>query len=47
MGDRSPKSVQKNAAQKQSKNDVASNKKQALITSQQATKAKAAASKKK
>lgn len=47
MGDRSPKSVQKNASQKQSKNNAASGKKQALITSQQATKAKAAASKKK
>lgn len=47
MGDRSPKSVQKSASQKQSKNSVASNKKQALITSQQATKAKAAANKKK
>lgn len=47
MGDRSPKSVQKNASQKQAKSNVANNKKQALITSQQATKAKAAASKKK
>lgn len=47
MGDRSPKSVQKSASQKQAKNNVASNKKQALITAQQATKAKAAASKKK
>lgn len=47
MGDRSPKSVQKQASQKQSKNDGVSQKKQALITSQQATKAKAAASKRK
>ncbi len=47
MGDRSPKSVQKQASQKQSKTNVVSQKKQALITSQQATKAKAAASKKK
>lgn len=47
MGDRSPKSVQKSAAQKQSKANVASHKKAALITSQQATKAKVAASKKK
>lgn len=47
MGDRSPKSTQKNAAQKQSKNDSANQKKNALITSQQATKAKAAANKKK
>jgi hypothetical protein len=47
MGDRSPKSNQKNASQKQAKNDVSNNKKQALVTSQQATKAKAAALKKK
>jgi len=47
MGDRSPKSVQKQAAQKQSKNSDLNQKKQALITSQQATKAKAAANKKK
>ena len=47
MGDRSPKSVQKQASQKQSKNSALSNQKQALITSQQATKAKAAANKKK
>lgn len=47
MGDRSPKSVQKQAAQKQSKNDSVSQKKQAFVTAQQATKAKAAASKKK
>jgi hypothetical protein len=47
MGDRSPKSVQKQAAQKQSKTSVSNQKKQALITSQQATKAKATAAKKK
>lgn len=47
MGDRSPKSVQKSASQKQSKANVASGKKQQLITAQQATKAKAAANKKK
>lgn len=47
MGDRSPKSVQKSASQKQSKNDAVNKTKQALITSQQATKAKAAAAKKK
>ena len=42
MGDRSPKSVQKQASQKQSKSNDANSKKQQLITSQQATKAKAA-----
>lgn len=47
MGDRSPKSVQKSASQKQSKNDSANQKKNALIQSQQAAKAKAAALKKK
>ena len=47
MGDRSPKSVQKQASQKQSKNDASSQKKQVAISSQQATKAKAAANKKK
>ena len=47
MGDRSPKSVQKQASQKQSKNDGIHQKKNALITAQQATKAKAAANKKK
>jgi hypothetical protein len=47
MGDRSPKSVQKQASQKQSKNNDASNKKQQLINAQQATKAKLAANKKK
>jgi hypothetical protein len=45
MGDRSPKSVQKQAAQKQSKTDASSAKKQAFVTSQQATKLKAAAMK--
>lgn len=39
MGDRSPKSVQKQASQKQSKNDAVSKKKQAQITAKQATKA--------
>jgi hypothetical protein len=47
MGDRSPKSVQKKASQKQAKNDGVNQKKQALITAQQATKAKIAANKKK
>jgi hypothetical protein len=47
MGDRSPKSVQKKADQKQSKNDGVNQKKQALINAQQATKAKIAANKKK
>ncbi len=47
MGDKSPKSVQKTAGQKQSKNNATAGKKAALITSQQATKAKAAANKKK
>ncbi len=47
MGDRSPKSVQKQASQKQAKHDGISKQKSALITAQQATKAKAAANKKK
>ena len=47
MGDRSPKSVQKQASQKQSRANEESQKKQALITSQQATKTKLAANKKK
>jgi len=42
MGDRSPKSVQKQASQKQSRTDDANQKKNAFITSQQATKAAAA-----
>ena len=46
MGDRSPKSTQKHASQKQSKNDNVNRQKNALITAQQATKAKAAANKK-
>jgi hypothetical protein len=45
MGDRSPKSVQKQASQKQSKADDANKRKQQLITSQQATKASLAAKK--
>ncbi len=47
MGDKSPKSTQKQASQKQAKTNVSNNKKQALITSQQATKSKLAANKKK
>jgi hypothetical protein len=47
MGDRSPKSNQKQASQKQSKADGVSQKKQSLINAQQATKAKIAATKKK
>jgi hypothetical protein len=47
MGDRSPKSVQKQASQKQSRADDSQKKKQALVSLQQATKAKAAANKKK
>lgn len=47
MGDRSPKSVQKKASQKQTKDDGANQKKQALINAQQAAKAKIAANKKK
>jgi hypothetical protein len=47
MGDRSPKSNQKQASQKQSRTNDASSKKQQLITAQQATKAKLAANKKK
>jgi hypothetical protein len=47
MGDKSPKSVQKKATQKQKTTDAASDKKRSLITAQQATKAKAAANKKK
>jgi hypothetical protein len=45
MGDRSPKSNQKNASQKQAKNDAVTNRKNAVITAQQATKAKLAATK--
>lgn len=47
MGDRSPKSVQKKASQKQMTVNAANSKKQQLINSQQATKAKLAANKKK
>lgn len=47
MGDRSPKSTQKQATQKQSKADGVNRQKNALITAQQATKAKAAAAKRK
>ena len=47
MGDRSPKSVQKQASQKQTKSNEANSKKQQLIASQQATKAKLAANQKK
>lgn len=47
MGDRSPKSVQKKASQKQTTVNAANSKKQQLINSQQATKAKLAANKKK
>ena len=47
MGDRSPKSAQKQASQKQSKTDGVNQKKNALITAQQATKSKAAANKRK
>lgn len=46
MGDRSPKSVQKQASQKQLKSNDANQKKQAFIMSQQAVKARAAAGKK-
>ncbi|MBE35924.1 MAG: hypothetical protein CMI16_10315 [Opitutaceae bacterium] len=47
MGDRSPKSNQKQASQKQSKNDTSNKQKQAQLLSQQAAKAKLAANKKK
>ena len=47
MGDRSPKSTQKHASQKRSKTDGINRQKNALIMSQQATKAKAAAAKRK
>lgn len=46
MGDRSPKSVQKLASQKQSKANEASRQKQALISAQQAAKARLAANQK-
>ena len=47
MGDRNPKSLQKQAAQKQSRNNDANQKKQAAIATQQATKTKMVAAKKK
>jgi hypothetical protein len=47
MGDRSPKSVQKQASQKQSRANDANSRKQQLITAQQATKTKLAAARKK
>jgi hypothetical protein len=47
MGDRNPKALQKQAAQKQSKTNDVNRARQATITSQQATKAKAAAAGKK
>lgn len=47
MGDKSPKSTQKKATQKQTIADGANKKKQDLVNAQQATKAKAAANKKK
>ena len=47
MGDRSPKSVQKQESQKQSNTNDANNKKQQAITAQQATKTKLAAGKRK
>jgi hypothetical protein len=47
MGDRNPKSLQKQAAQKQSKSNDANQLKQAAIAAQQATKARMAALKKK
>lgn len=47
MGDRSPKSTQKNASQKQARTDVENQRKQNIITAQQATKTKAAAARRK
>ncbi len=47
MGDKSPKSTQKQASQKQAKTNTENKKKQQVITDQQATKAKAALAKKK
>jgi hypothetical protein len=46
MGDPSPKSAQKMAKQKQSRTDDANQKKQAIITAQQVSKAKQSAGKK-
>jgi hypothetical protein len=47
MGDRNPKSLQKQAAQKQSRTNDVNQKKQAAIATQQATKTKMVAAKKK
>lgn len=47
MGDKSPKSVKKQASQKQSKTNDVNKKKQAHVTAQQAAKVKAATTKKK
>lgn len=47
MGDRSPKSVQKKASQKQVKSNASDKQKNAAIQAQQAAKAKLAANKKK
>ena len=47
MGDKSPKSAQKKASQKQAASNVENQKKQNLISSQQATKTKLAAGKRK
>ena len=47
MGDRNPKSLQKQAAQKQSKANDANQSRQAAIAVQQATKARMASLKKK
>ena len=46
MGDRSPKSTQKHASQKQARANDANSRKQQLVTSQQATKAKQAGKRK-
>jgi hypothetical protein len=46
MGDRNPKSLRKQATQKQTKTNDANQKRQDAITSQQAAKAKMAAKKK-
>lgn len=47
MGDKSPKSMQKKASQKQAKTDEVNKQKQQAIMNQQATKLKLAANKKK
>jgi hypothetical protein len=46
MGDRNPKSLQKQASQKQSKTNDANQKRQQAVTAQQSAKAKMAAKKK-